>query len=157
MIKLIILYVYILFGSAILFGNIYSSIIDSWIWGSHMPESIEAARNYFKRKTPAAFFKIFGTATHLVGFLSVIAFWKSDPTVRYLLITSFILFIVVDVFTIYYFIPRNDVMFQQALNVETISKAWQQWDKMNWVRSFIALVGVISVCVALHKTYYLTK
>ena len=156
MFRHIILYTYIILGSGMLFANIYNSMVDAAIWGSDIPNSMVAARNYFKQTTPADFYKIFGTVLHLIGLIALVLCWKPFPNTRWYLVAAFALFILVDVFTITYFFPRNDLMFRDAplTDVETIKQAWQQWNIMNWLRSFITLAGVVCSCIALHKTVF---
>lgn len=154
MVSEILLYTNIILGSGVLFVNIYNSVIDSAIWGSDMPGSIEVARNYFNKKTPGDFFKLFGTALHLVGLIAVVWLWVPAPGTRWYLVTAFLLFVMMDVFTIAYFFPRNDIMFKrEPEDSESVRKAWRQWDSMNWLRSLIALAGVLCLCLALHQFY----
>ena len=153
--RTIILYIYIILGSGMLFANMYNSLVDAAIWGSDIPNSIDTARNYFKEITPANFFQIFGTMLHPLSIIAIISYWKSFPNTRLYLIAACILFILVDVFTVAYFFPRNDIMFRTTplTDIETLKNAWQQWNAMNWLRSLISLMGVICTCIALHKTY----
>jgi hypothetical protein len=140
-----------------LFANIYNSIVDSLIWGSDIPNSIEAARNYFKQTTPANFYKYIGFALHLTSLVTLILFWKPNPEIRWYLGAAFVIFILVDVFTVAYFFPRNAILFGNTplTDLERIQRAWRQWNFMNWIRSLIFLAGVIASCISLHKTYKL--
>jgi len=159
MTKHIILYTYIILGSGVLFANIYNSVVDVAIWGSDIPNSIETARNYFKQTTPADFYKFVGAALHLIGLVTLVLFWKSFPNTRWYLVAAFVLFMLVDVFTVTYFFPRNDIMFHNAplTDIELLKQSWQEWNTMNWIRSLIALGGVICSCAALDKVYKLLK
>ena len=158
MFRYIILYTYIIMGSGILFANVYNSIVDASIWGSDIPYSIETARNYFKQITPSDFYRIFGTILHPLSFMALFSCWKPYPKTRWYLGVAIVLYFLVDAFTVLYFFPRNDIMFRNRplTDIQTIKHAWQQWNAMNWLRSFIALAGVVCSCMALHKTI-LTK
>jgi len=59
------------------------------------------------------------------------------------------------VLTFAYFYPRNDIMFRtaQLADVDTLKKAWAEWDMMNWVRSAVLLMGLFFSCLSLHKIY----
>ncbi len=154
MFRQIILYMYIILGSGMLFANIYNSIVDASIWGAEIPDSIETTRNYFKQVTPADFYKIFGTILHPISFIAFFSHFKPFPQTRWYLCSAIVLYFLVDILTVLYFVPRNDIMFNRALpiDIETIKQAWQQWKTMNWVRSFIMLSGVACTCIALHKS-----
>ena len=99
MFRHIILYTYIILGSGILFVNIYNAIVDASIWGSDIPNSIEAARNYFKRTTPADFYKIFETILHPISLIAFFSCWKPFPETRWYLGAAIILYFLIDVFT----------------------------------------------------------
>lgn len=154
MFRQIVLYIYIILGSGMLFANIYNSMVDASIWGSDIPDSIDTARNYFKQITPADFYKIFGMILHPISFIAFFSHFKPFPQTRWYLGSAIVLYFLVDAFTVLYFVPRNDIMFSSTplKDIETIKQAWQQWNTMNWVRSFITLAGVVCTCIALHKS-----
>lgn len=149
-----ILFIYIIIGSGILFVNIYNSLIDAPNWGKNIPNSLETAKSYFQQKTPGDFFKIFGSLHHILGLVTIILFWGFHPQVKWSLISSFILFILADILTVIYFFPRNEILFTQKLiDIQSATQAWEEWSRMNWVRSLLLLAGVIFSCIALHKMY----
>lgn len=155
MFRNIILYTYIILGSGMLFANIYNSIVDASIWGSDIPNSIEVARNYFKQIMPADFFNIFGTILHPISFIALFSCWKPFPEIRWYLGIAVVLYFLVDAFTVLYFFPRNDIMFCNTplTDIETVRQAWQEWNAMNWLRSFISLAGVVCTCIASYKVF----
>ena len=153
--KNIIVFLSISIASGILFVNLYTSLIDAKSWGSDMPNSIAAAREYFKAVTPGDFFRIFSPINQVVGLLALILFWKSSPSIRLSLGVAFALYVLGDVLTFAYFYPRNDIMFRDAqlTDVNLLKKVWSEWTFMNWVRSFMILVGLSLSCLSLHKIY----
>jgi flagellar biosynthesis protein FlhB len=90
-----------------------------------------------------------------VGLPAIILLWKYVPDTRIFLIAAFLFFIAIDIFTVTYFIPRNELMFQKMSisDKEGLSRVWKAWSFMNWFRSLIALAGVVAICISLHKTY----
>ena len=68
---------------------------------------------------------------------------------------AFALYVLGDVLTFAYFYPRNDIMFKDAklTDVVLLKKVWSEWTFMNWVRSFMILVGLFLSCLSLHKIY----
>ena len=153
--KNIIVFLSISIASGILFVNLYTSLIDAKSWGSDMPNSIAAAREYFKAVTPGDFFRIFSPLNQAVGLLALILFWKTSPSIRLCLGVAFALYVLGDVLTFAYFYPRNDIMFKDAklTDVVLLKKVWSEWTFMNWVRSFMILVGLSLSCLSLHKIY----
>ena len=155
--KTILLFASISIASGLLFVNLYTSLVDAQSWGSDIPHSIAASRQYFKTVNPGNFFRIFSPINQLMGLLVLILFWKSFPAIRLYLGAAFILYVLGDVFTFAYFYPRNALMFEtaQLTNTELLEKTWSEWNSMNWLRSMIILVGLFFSFLSLHKIYSL--
>ena len=85
----------------------------------------------------------------------LILFWKSTPTIRLYVGIAFALYVLSDAFTFAFFYPRNEIMFETAAltEVDRLRKVWSEWNSMNWVRSGLALVGVVFSGRALHLWY----
>lgn len=153
--KIIFLFASAVIASGVLITNIYTSLIDATSWGSNIPHSIGAAREYFKTVNPGDFFRVYSPVNQLLALLALILFWKAGPSVRILLGSTFVLYVICDVMTFAYFYPRNDILFRDAAltDVETLTKTWRQWNSMNWVRTLILAAGVISSFIAAHRIY----
>ena len=61
--KKIILFSSVALACGVLFGNIFNSMVIFEVAQSDIPNSIVAAREYFKTVNPGDFFKIFSPAT----------------------------------------------------------------------------------------------
>ena len=153
--KTIILFASISVASGILFANLYTSLVDVKSWGSDIPNSIAASREYFKTVNPGNFFRIISPINQVLGLLVLILFWKSSPSIRLYLGIAFVMYILGDILTFAYFYPRNDIMFKtaQLTDVDLLRKTVLEWSTMNWVRSLIILVGIFFSFLSLHKIY----
>jgi hypothetical protein len=90
----------------------------------------------------------------LLTLLSLIIFWKSFKKVRLLLGIALLCYITGDILAFTYFHPRTDVMFSDPIpDSETLKRLSSEWSAMNWVRSFILLIGVIFSFLAVDKMY----
>jgi len=155
--KNLILFLSISLTSGLLLVNIYTSLIDAKSWGSNIPNSIEAAREYYKTVNPGNFFRLFSPVNQVLALLVLIVFWKSSPSIRMYLGAVFVLYILTDVLTFAFFYPRNDIMFRAAplTDVDVLKKVWSEWNMMNWIRSLILLTGLSFSFLSLHKIYSL--
>lgn len=155
--KKVILFASACLASGLLFTNVYNSLIDVKAWGSDIPNSIAATREYFKEANPGNFFRVFSPVNQVLALLALILFWKSSRSVRLYLGLAFALYIITDVFTFGYFYPRNDIMFKDALLTETdlLKRTLREWAGMNWVRSLVIAAGVVCSFLSLHKIYSL--
>src|SRR6185437_9411512 len=104
-IKIIVLYLSIVFASGVLFVNVYNSIVDTTAWGSNIPRSIQVTRNYYQSVNPGTFFRIFSPINQILALLSLVLFWKSSGIIRTFLLIAFLLYLLADVFTFSYFYP----------------------------------------------------
>ena len=153
--KNVVLFASIGLASGLLLVNVYTSIVDAKSWGSDIPHSFGAAREYFKTVNPGNFFRVFSPLNQALALISLILFWKLSPSIRLHLGIALVLYVLADVLTFAYFYPRNDIMFKTALltDVDTLKKAWSEWNSMNWLRSLIVLAGIVFSFLSLHKIY----
>jgi len=142
-------------AGGVLAANIFNSMVISEAAQSDIPNSIIAARQYFKTVNPGDFFIIFSPATQIFTLLSLILFWKTAKSVRILLGIALLCYISGDILAFTYFHPRNELMFisEPVPDVETLRKLSSEWSLMNWVRSFVLFVGVVSSFSAVDRIY----
>jgi hypothetical protein len=153
--KNIILFASITMAAGLLFVNLYNSLVDARSWGSDIPNSISAAREYFKTVNPGNFFRVYSPVNQVLALLALILFWKSAPAARPYLGAAFALYVAAEMFTFAYFFPRNEIMWEtaQLTDVDTLRKAWSGWASMNWLRTFVLFVGLCFSFLSLHKVY----
>jgi len=153
--KKIILFASISLASGLLFTNLFTSLVDAKSWGSDIPNSIAAAREYFKVVDPGVFFRLFSPINQALGLIVLIVFWKTSPSIRLFLFIALVCYLSAEAMTFKYFFPRNDIMFRDAAltDVDLLTKTWSEWNSMNWVRTGILLAGVFFSILSLHKIY----
>ena len=158
-IKKIFVFASVIVASGLLFTNLYTSLIDARSWGSDIPNSIAAAREYFKTVTPGNFFRMLSPANQLLGIIVLVLFWKASPVIRLYLGIALACYLIAEGLTFGYFFPRNDILFRNArlTDVDLLTKTLSEWNSMNWVRSAILLVGIIFSCLSLNKIYSLKQ
>lgn len=152
--KKIILFTSVAVASGVLFSNIFNSMVIAVATDSDIPNSITAGKEFFKVANPGDFFKIFSPASQILTLLSIILFWKNSKIVRLFLGIALLCSISGDIMAFTYFHPRTDVMFSDINpGVETLKKLSSEWSSMNWVRSFILLIGIVFSFLAIDKIY----
>ncbi|MBV6457660.1 MAG: hypothetical protein HONBIEJF_00777 [Fimbriimonadaceae bacterium] len=141
----------LVFAAGLLFVNIYNSVVDAANWGSLVPNSIEAARAYYKNADPGTFYRIASPLNQLIGLLALVFCWKLGPRMRLLCGIALAVAVANDMFTFAYFFPRNAVLFEQPVagNLDAIRHTASEWIAMNWVRSATVAVNVGVSVVAL--------
>ncbi|MBK6635378.1 MAG: DUF1772 domain-containing protein [Chitinophagaceae bacterium] len=153
--KTILLFTTITITAGLILVNIYTSLVDATSWGSNIPNSIAAAREYFKTVNPGYFFRIFSPVNQLLGLIVLIIFWKSAPATRLYFGLALVMYLAAEAMTFGYFYPRNDIMFKtaQLTDVELLKKTWSELNTMNWVRTLLLLIGLFLSFLSLHKIY----
>jgi len=149
------LFLSISLASGLLFTNLFTSLIDAKSWGADIPNSVAAAREYFKVVDPGNFFRLFSPINQALGLIVLVLFWKASSSIRLSLGLALICYLSAEAMTFKYFFPRNDIMFRNGslADIGLLKKTWSEWDRMNWVRTVILLVGVFCSCLSLHKIY----
>ena len=156
--KKIILFASIAVASGVLFANVFNSMVIAVATASNIPNSIIAGGEFFKVANPGDFFKIFSPASQLLTLLSLILFWKNSNKARLFLAIALMCFISCDIMAFTFFHPRTDLMFSSPVpDVETLKRLSSEWSSMNWVRSFILLVGTTFSFMAVDKIYTCKK
>jgi len=153
--KKVIIFTSVAFASGVLFTNVFNSMVISEAVKSNIPNSVIAAREYFKTVNPGDFFKIFSPATQILTLLSLILFWKTAKSARLFLVIALLSYISGDIFAFTYFHPRHDIMYlsQPIPNAETLQRISSEWSSMNWVRSLVLFIGVVFSFLAIDKIY----
>jgi hypothetical protein len=140
-------------AAGILFVNVYNSLIDAPNWGADLPNSVQAARQYFAVANPGSFFRVISPINQVLAVVALIVCWKFGRE-RYIAIGSLVLTILADVLTFGYFYPRLDVLFVAPMDAGTdaLRLAWEQWSTMNWFRSAMCAVNVFLAFTLLTAT-----
>jgi len=154
--KKVILLSSVAVASGVLFANVFNSMVIAAATDSDIPNSVLAAKVFFKTVNPGNFFKIFSPASQILTLLSLILYWKSTKNTRLFLGIALICYVAGDIFAFTYFHPRTDIMMSQPTpDTETLKILSSEWSTMNWVRSLVLLIGVVCSFAAVDKSYSL--
>ena len=138
--------------------SVYNSVVDAKSWGSDIPASIQAARDYFQHVDPRRFYGVAGPVNLILIVLTLILFWKESVSLRFYFAASLASYAAILILTLAYFVPRNLILFTWPISdhLEQIRTASAQWSAMNWIRSLLGLAGVLFSFKGL-DTYYVTR
>ncbi len=153
--KKAILFLSIILASGLVMVTVYNTIVDAKSWGSDIPASIQAAREYYKHVDPRRFYAIIGPPNLLLSLLTIILFWKDGVSLRMYFGASFLLYAAIVILTLTYFIPRDLILFTWPIqdHLQEIRTASSQWLQMNWIRTLLGLAGVLCSCKGLDVYY----
>jgi len=156
--KKLLLFLSIICGSGLTMVSIYNTVVDAESWGSDIPASIQAARDYFQHVDPRRFYEVAGPVNLVLIVLTLILFWKQSVSLRFYFAASLASYAGILILTLAYFVPRNLILFTWPISnhLEQIRTASAQWSAMNWIRSLLGLAGVLFSFKGL-DTYYATR
>ena len=148
------LFLSIITASCLVGVTIYNTIIDAKSWGADVPNSIQAAREYYKHVDPRNFYLIFGPINQLLTLIVLILSWKNIK-LRIYFASSFILYALIIILTITYFVPRDLILFTQPIqgNIQQLKNVSTEWSNMNWVRTLLGLSGILCSFKAIDLYY----
>lgn len=119
----------------------------------NVPESLQTAMDFMAVRGPSDFFPPVGMLALITGLGSVVLSWRVE-SVRYWLLVSVALIIVGEfLLSVFFFWPRNTIMFEEGIAVHSVSflrqTAWEfqtgHWIRMgaNVATSVLAFIGVL--------------
>ena len=127
-------------------------MVDAPNWGHDIPNSLMAAREYFKAANPGTFFRIFSPANQMITLLAFVVCWGAGKQVRIYCGLALLLAVTTDVMTFAFFYPRNDIMFVAPItDLDLVRNAWSEWTRVNWIRSAVCLGNLSFDLAALLK------
>src|SRR4051794_34759945 len=95
----IVLAISICLASGVLLVNVYTSVVDARSWGADIPNSISAAREYFKSANPGDFFRVASPLNQVFALAALVLFWKTSSTVRLYLGVALVAYVLADLLT----------------------------------------------------------
>jgi|SRR4051812_45737710 hypothetical protein len=152
--KKVCAFVSIALMATVLGVNVYNSIVDARSWGANIPDSILAARSYFKVVNPGVFFRVASPLNQFFALLALVVCWKSGKSVRLYFGLALLLAVLVDAMTFAFFYPRNEILFLGAEgNVAVLMNTWSEWSRTNWVRSLLLLFSLVCSMKGIDSLY----
>lgn len=155
MARQVVVWLAVIVIGGVLGANVYTSAVDARNWGSNIPTSLNAAREYFSVANPGSFFRIASPLAQALSLL-VLILCRNVPGARLLAGIAVAANAAGDIMTFAYFYPRNDVMFINPMSAEAAAQAWRGWAAMNHVRSAVVLTALLAELGTLTRVAQIT-
>src|SRR5437764_10086304 len=105
--KKLILFLSIFCGSGLTMVSIYNTVVDAKSWGSDIPASIQAARDYFQHVDPRRFYEVAGPVNLVLIVLTLILFWKESVSLCFYFSALLASYAAILILTLAYVVHRN--------------------------------------------------
>jgi Anthrone oxygenase len=134
-----------LVGLALLLGaTLYESVVMAPNYEREIPASIDLARQFLKRTTPAHYFRPITPVTQLLLLASLVASWQIAPA-RWLLLTALAILVLIDAITFAFHYPRLAIMFKAPMPEDPVRlrSAAREWALGNILRVILLAVAFL--------------
>ncbi len=134
-----------LLGLALLLGaTVYESVVMAPNFERDIPASIDLARQFLKRTTPAHYFRLLTPVTGLLLLAGLIASWPLEAA-RWRLLTALGILVLLDVITFAFHYPRLAIMFKGPMPEDPplLRRAAREWALGNVVRAVLLAVAFL--------------
>jgi hypothetical protein len=120
----------------------YESVVMAPNYERDVPASIDTARQFLSRRTPAHYFRVISPLTQLVLLAGVIASW-AVPSVRFPALVAFGALVLTEGITFAYQYPRLGLMFKASTPQDParLRRAAREWAIGNIVRIVLLLLS----------------
>jgi hypothetical protein len=114
-----------------------------------IPASVEAAREFLKKITPAHYFRPISPIAQVFSLVGLVASW-SLTAVRWWLIVALGLLVLLDAITFSYHYPRLATLFKGPMPADSkvLGRAAREWALGNIARAVLLLVAFLSALQA---------
>jgi uncharacterized membrane protein len=134
----------VVFQTFVMYPNIFSN----------PPASLELSMQFFQRVAPGDFFPPFGAALLGTGLVSLLITFRYKKVFYYLLASVLLLFIGDGILSIFYFWPRNTVLFIEGLSIhsaETLHRVAIEFERAHYFRLLTSTAA--SICAVIGLTH----
>jgi hypothetical protein len=127
----------------VMFGGV---LVETWLIYPNVfadvPASLDRGLAFFTEVGPSAVFPRLGVATGVCGVATLVVWWRDREVRRFAAAAVGCLLLGELVFSMLYFWPRNDIMFDQRARqpVEVLVRTAAEFETGHWFR--LALCGV---------------
>jgi hypothetical protein len=135
-----------LLAVALLLGaTCYEGVVMAPNYERDVPASLELARRFLQRTTPAHYFRVVAPLAQILALLTVIAGWNGPG--RQAFAVALGLLIIADVITFTFHYARLAVMFKSTEPVDSVRlvRAAREWSTGNWIRAAILVLVFMAV------------
>lgn len=119
----------------------------------NVPSSLETSMEFMKVAGPSTFFPPLGFVSWLTGLGALIFSWRIK-SVRFWILASIVMMILLGVISMVFEWPRNEIMFIEGSSVHSISFLQQtarEFLVINWIRVALNTLGAVLVFIGFQK------
>jgi predicted exporter len=123
----------------------YEAVVMAPNYERDIPNSLELARQFMQRTSPAHYFRVVAPLAQVLTLLTVITGWSRPGHLAFA--AAFGLLVIADVITYTFHYPRLAIMFKstQPLDSARLARAARAWAVGNWIRGALLVLVLLAV------------
>ncbi len=132
-------------------GHMFDLLANVPNWKSGEINDVSSYRDFYSKSTPKNYFFPIVVGTPVISLITLIFVWNYKNPVTLLIAFSFLISIIVFVFTLRFFVPINEYILKSSeYDAETLKYKVSRWVKMDYVRILMVGVGLITSILGLN-------
>jgi predicted exporter len=123
----------------------YEAVVMAPNYERDVPDSVDLARRFLQRTTPAHYFRVVAPLAQILTLLTVIAGWNRPRHLAFAVALG--LLIIADVITYTFHYPRLALMFKSTQPVDSarLARAAREWAVGNWIRGALLVLVFLAM------------
>lgn len=152
MITIIFLWLTVILFSFYFAGHLFDLVANVPNWKSGEIADVEKYRNFYSQASPKSFFALLVLGTPAVSLITLGLVWQSAGLSLHFLAATFILSVIVLVFTLKHFLPINKYIFTSATYDQVeLKKVVSKWISADYFRLLLIGAGMLTAIGGLNE------
>lgn len=126
-------------------GHLFDLLANIPNWKSGEIADIVKYRDFYSQASPKNYFLVLVAGTPIISLVSLVLVWQTAGSARYFMAVTFILSLIVLIFTLKYFVPINEYIFNSTTyNQAELKELVSKWVKADYFRLLLVGTGMLT-------------
>ncbi len=133
-------------------GHLFDLTANIPNWESGEIADVEKYRDFYSQASPKNYFLLLVLGTPIISLISSGLVWKTAGSSRYYLAATFVLSVIVLIFTITYFVPINEYIFSSAAyDPVELKEMVSNWISADYIRILLIGTGMLTAIAGFNE------
>lgn len=152
MITTFFLWLTVLLFSFYFAGHLFDLLVNIPNWKSGEISDVVKYREFYSQSSPKNYFLLLVTSTPIISMISLGLVWHIAGSVRYFLAAAFVLSVIVLIFTLKYFVPINEYIFNTTTYDQVeLKELVSKWISADYLRLLLLGIGMLTAIAGLNE------
>lgn len=148
----IFLWLTVIFFSFYFAGHLFDLVANVPNWKSGEIADVEKYRDFYRQTSPKNYFILLVLGTPIISLISLGLIWQTPGFSRHFIAATFVLSVVVLIFTLIYFVPINEYIFSSTTyDPVELKELVSKWVTADYFRLFLTGTGMVTAIAGLNE------